>query len=110
LFDSSDVTKTDVFAICIVNMNLWHCRMGHLSDERLNVLTNQNPYITIEKYFLCDSCHQAKQRKLSFTLSDTRSVKAFQLLHTDIWGPCFNTAMHGHRFFLTIIDGYSRFT
>ena len=34
----------------------------------------------------------------------------FDLLHMDIWGPCSKTSMHGHKYFLTIVDDHSRFT
>jgi len=30
---------------------LWHCKMGHLSDKRLDILRKQYPYINIERHF-----------------------------------------------------------
>jgi len=57
--------------------------MGHPSEERLKVLQTYYPNIHIDKDFICDVCHQAKQRKLSFSLSDTRTTQPFEL-HIDI--------------------------
>lgn len=38
------------------------------------------------------------------------SNNAFELVHMGIWGP-YKVAIHdGHRYFLTIGDGYSRMT
>jgi len=54
--------------------NIWHLRMGHPSEERLKVLQTYYPNIHIDKDFICDACHQAKQRKLSFFLGDTRTA------------------------------------
>lgn len=51
----------------------------------------------------------AKQKKLSFPASVTVIDKCLHTLHVDIWGPAPNPSLHGHRYFLTIIDDYSRF-
>ena len=51
------------------DFNLWHYRLGHLSDERIRVLRTQYPFISSEKIHLCDICNRAKQKKLPFTLS-----------------------------------------
>jgi len=32
------------------------------------------------------------------------------LIHVDIWGPYLISSIHGHKYFLTIIDDYSRYT
>jgi len=85
---------------CVVeNMNLWHYRLGHLSDERLDVLKNKYPYIFAEKQHVCDACHRAKQKKLSFALSKSVTIKSFELLHMDIWGPCSIVSMRDFRYF-----------
>lgn len=34
----------------------------------------------------------------------------FDIVHTDIWGPYFIPSLAGHRFFLTLVDDFSRFT
>lgn len=43
-------------------------------------------------------------------MSKSRALHAFDLLHLDIWGPYSITSVHQHRYFLTIIDDFSRFT
>jgi len=84
--------------------------MGHISDERLFVLRTQFPFITANKTHVCDTCHRANQKKLSFNLSSSRTNFCFELLHMDIWGPCSVSSMYGHKYFLTIVDDFSRFT
>jgi len=32
------------------------------------------------------------------------------LIHVDIWGPYSKPSIHGHKYFLTIVDDYSRYT
>ena len=58
---------------------------------------------------MCDACHKAKHKKLPFPLSSSRSSHAFELIHMDIWGPC-TISMNGFKYFLTIVDDYSRYT
>ena len=75
--------------------NIWHLRMGHPSEERLKILQTYYLDIKIDRNYICDACHQAKQRKLSFFHINTRTNQSFKLLHIDIWGPCFVISMLG---------------
>jgi hypothetical protein len=68
------------------------------------------PFISVNKDCVCDVCHLAKQKKLSYQLSTSQSTRCFELLHMDIWGPYSTTTVHGHKYFLTIVDDFSRFT
>ena len=58
---------------------------------------------------MCETCHYSKQKRLSFPISESHSFCAFALIHVDIWGPCNVTSLNGYKYFLTIIDDYSRF-
>ena len=37
-------------------------------------------------------------------------MNAFDLIHIDIWGPINILSVHGHRYFLTIVDDCTRHT
>jgi len=89
--------------------NVWHKRLGHLSDRRLNILQSQYNYIDYRKEH-CDVCHMSKQKKLPFSNSESCADKCFDIIHVDIWGPSPTPSLHGHHYFLTIIDDSSRFT
>jgi hypothetical protein len=39
-----------------------------------------------------------------------RSNKLFDVIHSDVWGPCEVHFVSGHRWFVTFIDGFSRYT
>lgn len=67
------------------------------------------PFVTIDKNFVCDICHYAKHRKISFQLSENKATQCYELIHFDILGPLFIPSIHGHKYFITF-DGYSRFT
>lgn len=52
----------------------------------------------------------ARQHKLPFPLSSSSSSHAFELIHIDTWGPYKISTHDGFRYFLTIVDDYSRGT
>jgi len=109
--DRSITQHVSPFLNCITKTtSRWHQRLGHPFDERLKILQTYYLNIFIEKSYFCDACHQAKQKKLFFPLRTTHSTHIFDLIHMDMWGHCFVISMHGDRYFLTIVDDFSRFT
>jgi len=61
------------------------------------------------KNSVCDICHFAKQKHFPFSISESHASSNFELLHLDIWGSLSVSSIHGHRYFLTIVDDHSRF-
>jgi transposase InsO family protein len=72
-------------------------------------MTQLYPSISFDNKAVCDVCHFAKQKRLPFTLSTSIATSKFDLLHLDIWGPLAIPSVHGHRYFLTIVDDHTRF-
>lgn len=97
-------------AVTIKNSSLRHFRPGHLSTPRLRVLQSLHSSIIVPSFDHCHVCHLAKQRKLSFPVSSFVSSSCFDLVHVDLWGPATVISVHGHKYFLTIVDDKSRFT
>ena len=52
----------------------------------------------------------AKQKRLPFVSHNNMSANPFDLVHIDIWGPFNISTPTGHRYFLTIVDDYTRAT
>ncbi|KAJ0085512.1 hypothetical protein Patl1_07285 [Pistacia atlantica] len=90
--------------------NLWHSRLGHPSRSRFDFIVKNFPITIANKDFVCDVCPRAKQPHLSFTQRSSCSSHFFELIHVDIWGPFSIPSKNGSRFFLTIVDDYSRCT
>ncbi|XP_019224271.1 PREDICTED: uncharacterized protein LOC109205958 [Nicotiana attenuata] len=68
-------------ALCVNNEEeLWHRRLGHI------------PHKT----------------RFPFPQSTSRASKVFNLIHGDVWGPYRTPTYDGNRFFLTLVDDYSR--
>jgi len=45
-----------------------------------------------------------------FLLVHLNKKKCFDLIHVDIWGPYSIPSIHGHKYFLTVVDDYSMYT
>lgn len=52
----------------------------------------------------------SKQYRLSFPTHIPSSQDCFDLLHVDIWGPSTISTLDGCKYFLSILDDYSKFT
>ena len=63
------------------------------------------------KDFLCDVCERAKHKRSTYSSQNIERRKyPFQLLYLDVWGPAPSPDLHGFRWFLIIVDDFSRFT
>jgi len=67
------------------------------------------PSISCNNKDVYDICHLTKQKKLPFSSSLSIASTKFELLHFDIWGPLAFPSVHNHKYFLTIVDDFSRF-
>ncbi|KAJ0866536.1 putative RNA-directed DNA polymerase [Helianthus annuus] len=85
----------------------WHNRLGHPSDQVLVVLKHSLK-IQSSEHGPCDICHRAKQVRVPFPLSEHKSKSVCDLIHLDVWGPYRVTSYDGYKYFLTIVDDFSR--
>jgi len=91
--------------------NVWHYRLGHISDSIHKCISIQFPIVKYTStHSPCDICHYAKHKKTSFPHSLTNSTQIFDILHADIWGPYATPSVSGFKYFLTLVDDFSRFT
>lgn len=92
-------------SLAAVDCEVWHDRMGHPSAAVLKHL----PFVNqMNDDTVCSTCHLAKQTRLSFSLSNTKTNAFFELLHVDVCGPFNESSLSGARFMLTIVDDYSK--
>jgi hypothetical protein len=86
-------------------------RLGHVSAHKHAMLHKQYSCIGSPKHALpCYVCQMSRMKRLPFSDSMTKSNSVFDLIHLDIWGPMPQPSMDGDRYFLTIVDDYSRHT
>ncbi|MFS8013529.1 putative RNA-directed DNA polymerase [Helianthus anomalus] len=89
------------------NSNLWHSRLGHPADQVLSILKDEIGVTDVFKH-PCETCHRAKQVRVTFPLSEHKTKSVGDIVHLDVSGPYKVTSSDGFKYFLTIVDDYSR--
>ncbi|KAH9716240.1 hypothetical protein KPL71_021389 [Citrus sinensis] len=97
---SSSVDKT----------RLWHLRLGHMSLRGLKELSKQGLLgsDTIGEMVFCEDCVLGKSTRTSFKSSVHTTRSILDYIHSDLWGPAQVVSLGGARYFLSIIDDFSR--
>ncbi|PRQ42978.1 putative RNA-directed DNA polymerase [Rosa chinensis] len=86
---------------------LWHKRLGHPSFGYLQTLFPLLFQHNKPSAFKCDTCILGKSHRVSYPLSSTKSIAPFDLVHSDVWGPCPPTPS-GMKWFVLFVDDCTR--
>lgn len=99
------VTKTKVTDEIIE----WHRKLGHVNfadlrrlAERFNVKV---PYILPQ----CMVCECSKASRKPFFRKEIKSKRILELIHSDLSGIIRQWNLHGYKYYLLLIDDYSRY-
>lgn len=87
---------------------MWHKRFGHVSTTVLRQLLPINVELIVDKMNKYAACPCAKQIRLPFPASSIKYIDCFDLVHMDLWGPCIIATYDGNKYFLIVVDDYSR--
>ena len=91
---------------------LWHVRYGHLSFDilgRLEKMVTGLPHIEYPGE-LCNSCLAGKQRRLLFPKTTKyHAAETLELVHGDLCGPITPAMPGGRKYFILLMDDYSRY-
>ena len=91
--------------------NLWHQRLGHMSEKGMKTLLSKGklPDLKNVDVGLCEDCIFGKQKKVSFTkIGKTPKAERLELVHTDVWGPSPVSSLVGSLYYVTFIDDSTR--
>ena len=94
---------------------IWHSRFGHLNFRTLKEMSTKKsveglPPINITNK-LCQNCIAGKHHRTSFPKKSAfRETEPLELIHMDICGSITLSTLGGSRYFLLIIDDFSRLT
>ena len=87
---------------------LIHSRLGHLSLSKFEKMV---PRFSTLSSLACESCQLGKHTRVLFPKRlNNRAKSHFELVHTDVWGPCWTASTLGFQYFVTFINDYSRCT
>ena len=100
--------SSPVVCISIDAPLLIHSRLGHPSFSKFQKMFTC--FSTLSS-LACESCQLGKHTRVSFPkrLNNWENYH-FELVHTDVWGPCWTASTLGFQYFVTFIDDYSRCT
>lgn len=104
-------------------LRLWHERLGHaghraVSSLFLDGLVSDDVASAVAQGIgpapvsavHCEACVLGKHRVTAVPKSnDTRATRPLERVYMDVWGPAPTQTMGGHRYFLLIMDDYSRY-
>ena len=93
------------------NSLIWHKRLSHVSERKLLELEKQELLCRdkLEKLQFCESCIFGKATRLKFKKSVHTTTGILNYVHSDLWGPLRqHPTLDGGRYFLSIIDDFSR--
>ncbi|GJW27376.1 retrotransposon protein, putative, ty1-copia subclass [Tanacetum coccineum] len=89
---------------------VWHKRLGHISEARLHVLEKQCLFgkKSLGKLDFCENYILGKSHQVSFSVGRHTTQGVIDYVHSDLWGPSQVESLGGKRYFLSIVDDYSR--
>ena len=92
------------------NTLLWHRRLGHMSEKGLVELEKQGLSCgdKLGKLQSCENCVLGKSRRLKFGKSKHITTEVLIYVHLDLWGLIQHASLGGVKYFMTIIDDFSR--
>ncbi|XP_060170775.1 uncharacterized protein LOC132601727 [Lycium barbarum] len=88
----------------------WHQRLGHAPITVLQKIPSLKLSVSNKDTPLFVFCPLSKQTRFPFPHSVKKIVSPFQVVHMDVWGPYRQYTYNGYRYFLTIVDDYTRMT
>lgn len=92
---------------------LWHTRFGHVNFQAMALMSSKRmaeglPDL-IQPKKVCVGCLMAKQTRTSFPRqTEFRAKKRLELIHGDLCGPISPPTAGENRYFLLLVDDFSR--
>jgi transposase InsO family protein len=114
LFNSaSNKTACAAHSITPDKWHLWHSRLGHPSSKVLSSVFPSlqcKPVLSDTTKVHCTHCLAGKMHQLPFPDSNKTVTSPFALVHADLWGPAPVSSYVGFRFYLVLVDEFTKFT
>lgn len=93
------------------SMDLWHKRLGHMSEKGLQTLARRQLLPSMQGTTLshCDHCLIGKQHRVAFVKNyNKKETDILDLVYSDVCGPINVKTFSGASYFVTFIDDASR--
>jgi hypothetical protein len=92
-----------------VSLDQW---LGHPASPIVNQVIQSNKLLVSspKASSLCSPCQQGKSHCLHFSSTPSISSNPLQLLYPDVWGPTPQNSINNKRFYLSVVDDFSKYT
>ncbi|XP_076395897.1 uncharacterized protein LOC105663718 [Megachile rotundata] len=95
------------------DIEIWHQRLGHLNLKDLHLMSKTQAVSGFKlknnsEFSNCEICITQKLTSSPFTSRDSRSKQRFDIIYSDLCGPMRVSSIGGARYFMTLIDDYTR--
>ncbi|XP_025266851.1 uncharacterized protein LOC105249334 [Camponotus floridanus] len=98
------------------SIKIWHKKLGHLSFNGMKILKEISKGMDFiakdlkEVEATCEICLKAKQTRVPFEKSETKTKRPLELVHSNVCGPVETQTWNDKRYILTMLDDYTHFT
>ena len=111
---ASPICSSNFSSTCKVDLDLWHCRLGHNKKRDVQKLSKSVQGMKLHNSSFsesfCDICAANKlNRKPPSSKMALRRSSKLELVYSDVRGPMETTSLGEHRYVVSFIDSYSRF-
>ena len=108
------VCSSNFSSTCKVELDLWHCRLGHSNKSDFQKLSKSVQGMKLHNSSVsesfCDICAASKlNRKPPSSKMALRKSSKLELVYSDVRCPMETTSLGGRRYVVSFIDSYSRF-
>jgi hypothetical protein len=103
--------STIVLTAASSSTTLWHRRLGHIGHEARSKLISSNVISCSKRHHdhICHACQLGCHVRLPFTMSNSRALHPFELIHCDLWiSPVVSVS--GYKYYLVILDDCTHYT
>jgi hypothetical protein len=104
--ESSGMAPTSPPGSSLLKSRLWHRRLAHLNPTAIQSIVKGYTHYDS----MCTVCIQAKHKQRFIKVPVKRTMKPFQLVHSDVCSPFFTPTFGDNRYYILFIDDYTRYT
>ena len=92
------------------SVNLWHVRLGHPAAGSVKELIKKGVLQCSDEdgAIQCEECILGKAKKLPYPRGTHSSTMPLDYAHSDLWGPAQEDSIGGGKYYMSIIDDFSR--
>lgn len=96
----------------LVQASLWHHRLGHPSNAVLHSMLSHSQivYRSDKNQHVYSDCLSGKMSRQSFSSSSHISVRLFERVCSDVWGPSPVVSIEGYKYYVIFVDDFTKFT